>query len=137
MANRLKAIPPKIISPLQGAFVLGRDIHDNILVAHEILNSFSIKKINKATKTYDRLECHFIHTCLRSLGFSEKWSNWVNEVLGNFFKPSGGKDKGTPYPLIFSLSMRNIREDIFTSKSLFRKLVWWSKFLNRAPLFRT
>lgn len=34
----------KIISLLQGAFVPGRDIHDNILVAHEILNSFSKKK---------------------------------------------------------------------------------------------
>lgn len=44
LTNRLKVILSKIISLLQGAFVPGRDIHDNILVAHEILNSFSKKK---------------------------------------------------------------------------------------------
>lgn len=32
-------------------------------------------------KAYDRLEWHYIHTCLRNLTFSEKWNNWVIECI--------------------------------------------------------
>lgn len=39
LANRLKKFLPKVISPLQGAFIQSRDMHDNILVTHKILNS--------------------------------------------------------------------------------------------------
>lgn len=64
LANRLKVILLKTISPLQGAFLPGKDIYDNILVAHEILSSF-VKRKNKQgymaikldmEKAYDRLE---------------------------------------------------------------------------------
>lgn len=56
---------PRIISPLQAIFIQGRNIHDNILVAHEILNSLP-KKSNKQgckaikldlEKAYDKLKC--------------------------------------------------------------------------------
>lgn len=47
LANRLKFVLPKVISPLHGAFIEGREFHDNILVAHEILISFSKKGINR------------------------------------------------------------------------------------------
>lgn len=48
LANRLKRLLLKIVSPLQGTLIQGRDIHNNIQVAHEILNSFS-----KNRKTMD------------------------------------------------------------------------------------
>lgn len=32
-------------------------------------------------KAYDRLEWQFIQTCLSSLGFFEKWINWVMECI--------------------------------------------------------
>lgn len=38
MANRLKVLLPKIISPNQGVFVLGRNIYDNTILASEIAN---------------------------------------------------------------------------------------------------
>lgn len=42
LANRLRVVHPNIISSRQSAVVLHRDIHDNILLAHVILTTFSI-----------------------------------------------------------------------------------------------
>ena len=47
LTNRLKNIIPKLIHPLQGAFIKGRAIQDNVLIAHEIFHSFKQKKKNK------------------------------------------------------------------------------------------
>ena len=44
LTNRLKDIIPKLIHPLQGAFIHGTAIQDNILIAHEIFHSFRQKK---------------------------------------------------------------------------------------------
>ncbi|KAI5336764.1 hypothetical protein L3X38_016032 [Prunus dulcis] len=46
MANRLKMIHPDIISGNQNAFVPGRQIQDNILVAHEAFHYLKKKKID-------------------------------------------------------------------------------------------
>jgi hypothetical protein len=44
LANILKTILPKIISPLQLAFGPFRNIQDNTILAHELLHSFKNKK---------------------------------------------------------------------------------------------
>lgn len=53
----------KIISPFQSDFVKGRMITYNYIVAHEVLQSFKMKRQNKImalkldmAKTYDRME---------------------------------------------------------------------------------
>lgn len=40
----LKCVLHKIISPAQTAFFLGRSIHDNIIIAHELIHSMKKTK---------------------------------------------------------------------------------------------
>ena len=41
LANRLKTVLPQIIDPVQTAFILGRHISDNILIAHELFRNYN------------------------------------------------------------------------------------------------
>lgn len=50
LANRLKVVMPHIISSSQNAFVEGRQIHDNIGIAHEM---FHFLKGRKAKTKYE------------------------------------------------------------------------------------
>ena len=64
LANRVKPLLNKIISPLQGAFAPSRLINDNTMLAHEIMHSFKKKKGKRGymeikldmEKAYDRLQ---------------------------------------------------------------------------------
>ncbi|KAK3193017.1 hypothetical protein Dsin_024327 [Dipteronia sinensis] len=69
MANHLKGFLPKIISPNQSAFVLGRLIFDNVLVGFELFHSIGKRKKGKKcfialkidmSKAYDRVEWSFL-----------------------------------------------------------------------------
>jgi hypothetical protein len=65
LANKLKVVLPKIISPTQSAFIPGRLITDNILAIYETLHSMQTRMWSKVgfmgikldmSKTYDRVE---------------------------------------------------------------------------------
>ena len=65
LANKLKQILPAIIPPTQSAFVPGRLITDNILIAYETLHTMHSRKKGKKgplalnldiSKVYDRVE---------------------------------------------------------------------------------
>lgn len=79
---RLKGILPQIISLEQTAFVHGRQITDNILVAHELFHSLSTRRHQSKTymavktdisKAYDRVKWNFLETALIKLGFNDTW----------------------------------------------------------------
>ncbi|XP_058723191.1 uncharacterized protein LOC131594996 [Vicia villosa] len=82
IANRIKSFLPDIIDEEQSAFVKGRLITDNALVALECFHWMKKKKKGKRgfmalkldmSKAYDRVEWDFIFKVLYSMGFPEKF----------------------------------------------------------------
>jgi len=85
LANRLKPLLSNIISPFQTAFIPGRHIQDNSILAHEMLHSLKSKRgrgglmaVNiDMEKAFDKMEWNFLLVILQKLGFHAKWINWI------------------------------------------------------------
>jgi hypothetical protein len=78
LANRLKRVLPHIISPFQSAFIPGRLITDNVLVAYETLHTMHSKMYGKLgfmavkinmNKAHDRVELDFLEAVVKRMGF--------------------------------------------------------------------
>lgn len=92
MANRLKKCLPTVISETQSAFVEGRLLTDNALVAFE-MNHFIRRKTQGNTgvvgfkidvsKAYDRLEWGFLESMMEKLGFNETWRDRVMRCINS------------------------------------------------------
>ncbi|XP_074378458.1 uncharacterized protein LOC141719995 [Apium graveolens] len=82
LANRLKQCLPSLISEQQSAFVKGRLLTDNALIAFE-LNHYIRRKTQGTSgvvglkvdisKAYDRLEWNFLENMLIKFGFNSVW----------------------------------------------------------------
>lgn len=80
LANQLKKVLPNIISLNQSAFIHGRLISDNVLVAFEALHTMDVKLKGRKgfmaikldmSKAYDRVECDYLEAIIRKMGFAE------------------------------------------------------------------
>jgi hypothetical protein len=85
LANHLKLILPDVVSENQSAFVPGRLITDNALIAFECLHTIRQQRAKRPyfalkidmMKAYDRVEWNYLRGCLAKLGFTESWIDSV------------------------------------------------------------
>jgi hypothetical protein len=86
IANRLKKVLHEVISPSQSAFVPGRLITDNILIAYEMTHFLKRRKKGKngyaaikldMSKAYDQVAWPFLRDMMLCLGFAQKWVDLV------------------------------------------------------------
>ena len=90
IANRLKKVLPDIISLSQSAFVPGRMITDNVLLAYELTHYLNKKRQGSngvvaikldMSKAYDRVEWSFLQKMLKKMGFQERWINLIMKCV--------------------------------------------------------
>ena len=108
----------KIISK---TLVRGRNISDNILIAHELFDM--LRKMEKRkkfygalkidiSKAYDRVDWKFLKAVLVAMNFSSRWVRWILECVTTIqytilvngritqsFKPNRGLRQGIRMPL--------------------------------------
>jgi hypothetical protein len=89
---RLSGLLPSLISQEQSGFVKGkgRNIHDNILLAYELVQHIDDNKEHDnvilkldMTKAYDRLSCIFLIRIKRQFGFAETFIDMIWRILSN------------------------------------------------------
>ncbi|KAK9924951.1 hypothetical protein M0R45_033292 [Rubus argutus] len=154
LANRLKPLLQQLISPFQSAFIPGRLISDNSLVAFEIAHFLKRKRERNVgygalkldmSKAYDRIEWNFLEASLIKLGFHQTWVNWIMRCIRTvsysfilngeprgLIKPTRGLRQGdaiSPYLFLICAEVLSLMISMAESQGRLQGL----KICNRAP----
>ncbi|KAL9681960.1 hypothetical protein QQ045_013752 [Rhodiola kirilowii] len=88
--TRLKNILPAIISKEQSGFLAGRNIHESIGVAHDLVHDINHKVFGgnvlmklDLSKAYDRLSWRFLLHLMRAFSFSHHWCDLIYRNIAN------------------------------------------------------
>ncbi|GJX89545.1 putative RNA-directed DNA polymerase, eukaryota, reverse transcriptase zinc-binding domain protein [Tanacetum coccineum] len=87
LASRLATVIHKIISPNQTAFIKGRQILDEVLVANEVIDYAQLTDLKLLlfkvdfAKAFDNVRWEFLLDVINQMGFSSKLLNWIRGCL--------------------------------------------------------
>lgn len=109
IVHKLQMIMPHCIDEAQSAFVPGRLITDNVIVAFELLHTFKRQvgarcssfalKLNMS-KAYDRVEWPLIATVMLKMGFKNGWVDLIMRYVQSvsYFIMLNGQTNGLISP---------------------------------------
>ncbi|GAU29062.1 hypothetical protein TSUD_278180, partial [Trifolium subterraneum] len=92
LANRLKCCLDKCVSQEQSAFVEGRSILDNALIATEVIHALKRKTKGRRcelalkidiSKAYDKVDWGFLRGVMTRMGFTDVWIRWVTMCVSS------------------------------------------------------
>jgi hypothetical protein len=100
LVNRLRPLLGEVISENQSAFIPGRMITNNALLAFECMHfmehgtkpssPYCAYKLD-LSKAYDRVDWHFLESTMSKMGFSHRWVQWIMaRVKGHGCRLEGG-----------------------------------------------
>lgn len=88
LAQRLKSILPKIISQSQSAFMPGRLLAENVLLATDLVQGYNTANSTPRAmlkvdlrKAFDTLRWDFILGTLKALSLPERFIKWINQCI--------------------------------------------------------